>query len=111
VTPSSDKEAPFDVAIQSAREGIKVGKKRHKQHPQGATTTTDYDDDNNRKAGGSDVVCITAAMHNDKRQAWPPTDHFKRLHKEAWPNHAYIIRHKLKHRDMMKSFMISRSPT
>jgi hypothetical protein len=74
-------------------------------------TTTDYDDGNNRKVGGPDIRHVTTAMHNDKRQAWPPTDHFKRLLKEACPNHVYPIRHKLKDYDMMKSFMISGSPT
>jgi hypothetical protein len=40
-----------------------------------------------------------------------PIDHFKRLLKEACPNHAYPIKHKLKDRSMMESFMTSGSPT
>jgi hypothetical protein len=40
-----------------------------------------------------------------------PTDHLKRLLKEACPNHAYPIRHKLKDCDMMMSFMTSGFPT
>jgi hypothetical protein len=63
------------------------------------------------KAGGSGMGCIATAMHNDKRQAWMPTNHFKRLFKEACANHSYLIRHKLKDYDMMKSSMISRSLT
>jgi hypothetical protein len=34
-------------------------------------------------------------------------EHFKRLLKEAYPNHAYPIRHKLKDCGMMRSFMMS----
>jgi hypothetical protein len=37
--------------------------------------------------------------------ARPPTDHFKRLLEEAWPNHAYPVKHKLKDCGMMRSFM------
>jgi hypothetical protein len=37
----------------------------------------------------------------------PPTNHFKRLLEEAYPNHAYPVRHKLKDCDMMRSFMTS----
>jgi hypothetical protein len=54
---------------------------------------------------------ITTTTHSDKRQALAPIDHFRRLLEEASPNHAYLVRHKLKDSDMMKSFMISRSPT
>jgi hypothetical protein len=36
-----------------------------------------------------------------------PSDHFKRLLDEACPNHAYLIRHKLKDYEMMQSFMTS----
>jgi hypothetical protein len=86
VTPSKGKEASPDVVIHSA-EG---GKKRCKQCPQG---------------------CIAPATDRDKRQARPPTNHFKRLLNEACPNHAYPVRHKLKDCDMMKSFMISGSLT
>jgi hypothetical protein len=42
---------------------------------------------------------------------WPPIDHFKRLLREACPNHAYPIKHKLKDCNMMKSFMILGSLT
>jgi hypothetical protein len=34
-------------------------------------------------------------------------DHFKRRLKEAFPNHAYPVRHKLKGYGMMRSFMTS----
>jgi hypothetical protein len=97
---------PSDIAVQSTRVGAEGGKKRHKQCPQGGggTTTTDYDDGNNGKV-------VMTAVHSDKRQARSPNDHIKRLLEEACPNHAYPARHKLKDYDMMKSFMISGSPT
>jgi hypothetical protein len=41
----------------------------------------------------------------------PPTDHFKKLFEETCPNRVYPVKHKLKDCDMMKSFMISGSPT
>jgi hypothetical protein len=50
-------------------------------------------------------------VHCNKHQTRPHTDHFKRLLEEAYPNHAYPIKHKLKDCDMMRSFMISGSPT
>jgi hypothetical protein len=111
VTPSSDREAPSDVAVQSARVDGEGDKRRCKQHPQRATITTDYDDGNNRKADDSNMGRVTTGTHNDKHQAQTPTDHFKRLLEAAFPNHAYPVRHKLKDSDMMKSFMISGSPT
>jgi hypothetical protein len=54
---------------------------------------------------------VVTVAHSNKRQASPPTDHFKRLLEESYPNHGYLIRHKLKDCDKMKSFMISMSPT
>jgi hypothetical protein len=41
------------------------------------------------------------------RRVRPPMDHFKRLLKEAYPNHAYHVRHELKDYSMMRSFMTS----
>jgi hypothetical protein len=41
----------------------------------------------------------------------PPTGHYKRLLEEAYLNHAYPVRHKLKDYGMMRSFMTSRSLT
>jgi hypothetical protein len=41
----------------------------------------------------------------------PPTEHFKRLLLEAYPNHTYPIRCKLKDSDMMRSYMTSGSIT
>jgi hypothetical protein len=101
-------EASFGIAIHSAKEG---GQKRHKQPPQGPMTTIDYDNGNNGKAGGSGVGHIVTATRSKKHQAWPPTDHFKRLLEEAYSNHTYPISHKLKDCIMMKSFMISGSLT
>jgi hypothetical protein len=86
-------------------------KKRHKKHPHGATTTTDHDDDNCRKAGGSSVGHIVTTAHGDKHQVRPPIDHFRRLLEDAFLNHTYPVRQKLKDCDMMKSFMISGSFT
>jgi hypothetical protein len=108
VTPSNDREALSDVAVQSASEGTK---RWRKQRLQGAMTTADYNDDNNGKVGGSGKGPVMTVVHNDKHQARSPTNHFKRLLEEACPKHAYHIRHKLKDYDMMKSFMISGSPT
>jgi hypothetical protein len=90
-TPRSGREAPFDVAIHDAKEGVKGGKKRHKQCPQ----------------WGSSVGRVTIAARSGKRQALPPTDHFERLLEVACPNHAYPVKHKLKDCDMIKNFMVS----
>jgi hypothetical protein len=76
VTLSNGREAPSDVAVQSAREGTKGSKRRCKKRPQGAMSRTEYDDGNNGKAGGSDIGCIMTAAHSDKRQACPPINHF-----------------------------------
>jgi hypothetical protein len=57
------------------------------------------------------VRCISTTARNDKRQAMPPMNHFKRLLDEACPNHAYPIRHKLKDCGVMRSFMTSGSLT
>jgi hypothetical protein len=46
-----------------------------------------------------------------KSQAQPPTNHFKNLLEEICPNHTYPIKHKLRNCSMMKSFMISGSPS
>jgi hypothetical protein len=40
VTPSSGKEAPSNVTIHGAKEGVMGGKKRCKNRPQGTTMTT-----------------------------------------------------------------------
>jgi hypothetical protein len=55
VTPCSGKEASSNIAVHSAKEGTKRGKKRCKQCPQGVTTMTDYDDGSSGKAGGSNM--------------------------------------------------------
>jgi hypothetical protein len=54
---------------------------------------------------------ILTAPHSDKCPAWPPTDHFKKLFEEAYQNHAYPVRHKLKDCGMMRSIMTSGSLT
>jgi hypothetical protein len=70
---------------------------------------THRDDGHGWEAGDSDVRCISTIARNDKHPVRPPTDHFKRLLEEACPNHAYLIRHKLKDCGMMRSFMTSGS--
>jgi hypothetical protein len=72
---------------------------------------TDYGNGNNKMVGGSNMGHIVTTTHSDKRQALPPTDHFKRLLEQACPNHEYPMRCKHKDCDMMKSFMISGSLT
>jgi hypothetical protein len=106
VTPSSDKEALFDVAVHYAQEGVKGIKKRRKQRLQGTTTTTSRDDDRDSDAGGSGVnhTATTTTTHSYKRLARIPTDRFRRLLKEACPNHASTIRQELKEYGMMRSF-------
>jgi hypothetical protein len=44
-------------------------------------------------------------VRSGNHPARPPTDNFKRLLEDAYPNHAYPIRQKLKDRGMMRSFM------
>jgi hypothetical protein len=110
-TPSSGKEKPSDVAIHSAKEGAKNGRKSLKHRPQGTTTTTDLDDGDDGKVGGYGGGCAMTIAHSNNCQARPPTYQLKRLIKEAYPNHTYLVRHKLKDYDMMKSFMILGSRT
>jgi hypothetical protein len=55
--------------------------------------------------------CISTIVRGNKRLVRPPMDHFKRLLEEACPNHAYLIKHKLKDCSMMRSFKTSRSLT
>jgi hypothetical protein len=100
-----------DVSTHSGREGIKGGKKMLKQCLQGAVTMTGHDDGNDGEAGGSGKRRISIVAHHDKHQGRPPIDHFKRLLEEAYPNHAYPIRHRLKDYGMIRSFKTSRSLT
>jgi hypothetical protein len=108
-TPSSDKEAPSNVAAHYAQEGVKGGSKRCKQHLQGTTST--HDNGRDWEVGGFGVRCISTDVHSSKNPVRPPTDHFKRLLEKSCPNHAYPIRHKLKDYSMMRSFMTSGSLT
>jgi hypothetical protein len=71
----------------------------------------DNDGGNDKLAGGSGVVRIATTAGNNKRQAWPPTDHIEKLLEEAYTNHAYLVKHKIKGYDMMKNFMASGSLT
>jgi hypothetical protein len=105
LTPSSGKEAPSDVVVHNVKEEDKGSKNRCKQRPQGTMTTTNHDDGNDKEAESSSVRRISTTADSDKRQTRPPIYHFKRLLKEACPNHAYLVRHKLKDRSMMRSFM------
>jgi hypothetical protein len=74
-------------------------------------TMTDHDGGDDGEVGHSGARCVSTAAHGNKREARPPTDHFKRILEEACPNHAYPIRHKLKDYSMMRSFITSRSLT
>jgi hypothetical protein len=65
VTPSSGKEVSSDITIQDA-EGIKGGKKRHKQRLQIVTPVAKDDGGNGKKVGGSDMVCIRTAICSGK---------------------------------------------
>jgi hypothetical protein len=102
VTPSSGRKASFNIAVQRDREGTKGSKRRCKQRPQGATTMVDGD---NEEAGGFGVAHVTTIVGRSKRQARLPIDHFERLIKEAYPNHAYPAKHKLRDCGMMKNFI------
>jgi hypothetical protein len=73
--------------------------------------TVDYDGGNNEEVGGSGVGHVMTAVHNGKCQARPPMDHFERVLEEAYSNHTYPNKHKLKACDMMNNLMISRSHT
>jgi hypothetical protein len=86
-----------DAVIWDIGEG---GKKRHKQHYQEGRTTASYDEG---------MVCATAVASCSKHQAWPPTYHFERLLEETCPNHAYLIKHKLRGYNMTKNIMSSGS--
>jgi hypothetical protein len=111
VTSSSSDGAPSDVAIHNSREGIKGGKKMCKQCLQGVMTVINHNDGNDVEAGSSGMRHIPTAACSDKHQARPPMDHFMRLLEEAYPSHAYRIRHKLKDCSMMRSSMTSGSLT
>jgi hypothetical protein len=69
------------------------------------SSTTDNDDGNDGEASGFSVRCSSAIAHSDKPQARPPTDNFKRLMEETYPNQAYLVKHKLNDCCMMRSFM------
>jgi hypothetical protein len=110
-SPSSDKEAPSNLAVQYTQAGVKGGGKRCMQHHQVTMTTAIHDDGHDWEAGGSGVRCTSADARSSKCPARPPMDHFIRLLEEACPNHAYPVRHKLKDCGMMRSFMTSGSLT
>jgi hypothetical protein len=106
-TPSSDREASFDVVVHCAQEGIKGGNKRRKQCLPGTMTMACRDNRHNWEAGSSGVRRISATTRGNKRPVRMPMDHIKRLLEEACRNHAYPIRRKLKDCGMMGSFMTS----
>jgi hypothetical protein len=86
--PASPSKAP--------RRTPRSGKKRRKWGPQWVAVVAGYDDDNDKIADDSDKEYVMAAGHRVKRQARPLTYHFERHHVEAYPNHAYPIKHKLR---------------
>jgi hypothetical protein len=71
----------------------------------------DYDGGKNEEAGGSGMGHVVTATCSGKCQAWMPIDYINRFLKEAYPNHAYLVKHKLKDYDMRKNLMISGSVT
>jgi hypothetical protein len=86
-TLGSSNVKPSDSTIQDAKRGTKDSKKRRKQCPQWVTVVDD--DDNDKKVDNSSTGCVATASGSGKRQVWPLTDHFERLLKGAYPNHAY----------------------
>jgi hypothetical protein len=71
----------------------------------------DDDSGNDKQAGGSSVVRVMTVVGSGKHQARPPTFHFEMLLEEAYPNHAYPVKHKPSYYGMMKNFMALGSPT
>jgi hypothetical protein len=51
--------------------------------------------------GSFGVGHVSTVMCSNMRLARPPTYHFKRLLEEAYPNHVYPIKHKLKDCDIV----------
>jgi hypothetical protein len=100
-TLSSNKEASSDVIAYSAQDGINGSNKRHKKCPLGTVTMSNRGDDRSWEAGSSDMGQVSTAMHGSRCLVRPPTNHFKMLLKEACPNHAYPVKHKLKDYGMM----------
>jgi hypothetical protein len=107
MTPSSNKVTTSDIVAHSAQEGIKVVNKQHKQCLQGTMTAISRNDDHDWEVGSSGMGCCSTTTRKNKHPTRPPTDHFKRLLEESYPNHAYAIRHKLKDCGMMRNFMTS----
>jgi hypothetical protein len=90
---------------------VKGGKKSQKRCPQQAAATIGrYDDDDDKQVDSSDMEHITTTGCNVKRPTHPLTDHFERVLKEAYRNHMYPVKHRLKDCDMM-NFMAPRSLT
>jgi hypothetical protein len=105
VTPSSDKEAPPDIAAHHAQNGVRSGNKRRKQRPLGTATTASHDGDHGWDVGSFGMGHTSASTRSVRHSAMTPIDYFKRLLEEACPNHAYPVRNKLKDCGMMWSFM------
>jgi hypothetical protein len=51
------------------------------------------------------VKHATEAVGNSKHEARPSMNHFEKLLEESCLNHAYIIKHKLRDYNLMKSFV------
>jgi hypothetical protein len=108
VAPNNSRATPYNIAVQGAKKDAKDGKKRWKQCPQWVAIMTGYDDDDDdMKADDSDKEYITTIRRGIMQQGRPPTNHFEKLLEEAYPYHAYPVKHKCKDRDMIKNFMIS----
>jgi hypothetical protein len=64
---------------------------------QQVAVTTRYDEGNNDKnASDSDEELVAAAERDLKHQAWQLVDHYEKLLKASFTNHAYPVKHKLK---------------
>jgi hypothetical protein len=83
------------------REAPKVAK----SGKSGATSCND--DDNNKEVDDSDEEHIADVERDFRHKAQQPNDHFEKLLKATYPNHAYPVKHKLKECTMMKNYMAS----
>jgi hypothetical protein len=72
--------------------------------------TVSFDEDNNNKdVGNSEVELVAATVHDFKRQAQLPMDHFEKLLEVTCLNHMYPIKHKQKECTMMQNYMTTGS--
>jgi hypothetical protein len=104
-TGDSHTETP-KATIRSARKGTNGSKKGQKRHTQRIAVATSGDSDN-KEVDDSNKDYVTAAESDFKRHVRQPNDHFEKLLEATFPNHSYLIKHKLKDCTMMKDSMTS----